>query len=340
MLPVIETDRLILRPFTLEDASNVAKMANDYELYKTTLNLPYPYEPHMATAWIVTHEDRFINDGMLTLAVVVKETDTLVGAISLGKLEKHRSGEIGYWIGKAYWGNGYAEEATNQVIGFGFEMMGLNRILGRYLAINPASGRVMSKCGMRFEGVLKEAIVKEQYYHDVGYYGLTRLEWLKAKGQWCCDPMTRRAKAEDAYALSLIQRLAFAEDLDRYGDRSDCPANETAERLREKIEAYDYFVFLENDRIVGGADVRHDVVNQSCRLARIYIDPKFQDLGLGKRIIAELEAEYEGVKKWTLDTPYHNYRNHHFYMALGYRKVGEKVIDDVLTLFEYEKHLD
>lgn len=338
MLPVLETKRLRLRPFGVDDAQKVQMMAGDYELYKTTLNLPYPYELQMAYDWIETHERSYETHHMLTLAIVLKEGDHLLGAISLGEHPKNRYGEIGYWIGREYWGNGYGTEASEAVIAFGFSQMKLNKVMGRYFVSNPASARIMEKCGMEFEGIQKEVALKNGVYHDIGFYGLTRVAWLTANKE-AVQIAIRRARPEDSYALSQIQREAFLEDIERYGDRTDCPANEPEDQLKTKIQMFDYYVFLENDRVIGGADVRQDAEKCHCRLSRIYVHPAFHNLGIGRFVLKALEDLYPDAKKWSLDTPNQNHRNHHFYLSHGYKKVAEKVVDEGLLLFEYEKHL-
>lgn len=337
MLPTLRTERLDLRPFTLEDAAAVALLVHDHALYRTTLHLPYPYDASMAATWIASHPAQFQEKDLVTLAVVRRTDDLLVGAISLGRHPQGDSGEIGYWVGRVHWGQGFASEALARLIPYGFDEMGLHRIQGRYLAINPASGRVMEKCGMVHEGVLKGAIRKEGYHHDVGFFGLTRPQYLKRAGTEHRRMALRKAEAGDAYALHVIQEMAFAEDLLRYGDRADCPARETFSRLSEKIRLGDYHVLLEGGTVIGGADVRMEAASGTARLARVYLAPDYQGLGLGRWFLLALEAHYPSAVRWVLDTPHGNHRNQRFYEALGYVKTGERRLDPALTLFDYEK---
>ncbi|MEK4006743.1 GNAT family N-acetyltransferase [Paenibacillus sp. FSL H3-0333] len=84
----------------------------------------------------------------------------------------HHNGEIGYWIGEAHWGHGYGTEAARAVIEFAFTEKKYHKVYARHFASNPASGRIMQKCGMTYEGTLKDQIHKINSYEDLVYYGI------------------------------------------------------------------------------------------------------------------------------------------------------------------------
>lgn len=338
MIPILKNEQILLRPFKQSDAHQVTEMASDYALYRTTLNLPHPYTFNDAVDWIQAHPAYVMEHGFYTWAIVRPSDDTLVGCFSLSQNLKHKTAEVGYWIGKAYWGNGYGTHATKIAMDYAFDFLKINKLIGRYFCVNPASGRIMEKCGMKFEGILKESIYKDDTYHDIGFYGLLRSEWLKFPNH--INRITLDIKQIDksqASALQYIQERAFAEDIERYGNRADCPANESLERLMTKIEQYEYYGIYENSKLIGGADIRYNEAEQTCRLARIYIDPRYQNLKIGKIVLNHLESLYPEAVTWTLDTPYKNFRNQHFYESIGYKRNGINVLDDVLTLIEYEK---
>lgn len=144
------------------------------------------------------------------------------------------------------------------------------------------------------------------------------------------------ARPDQAGLLAAIQRRAFVEDLDRYGDDPSCPANELPEKIGAKIETSFYFTIQLGDKIIGGAHV-HPVSPGRFRLRRIYLDPDCQNRGYGTEIMGLLESKFPEALVWELDTPHRNYRNQHFYEKLGYRKVGENRISDKLILFDYVK---
>lgn len=166
------TGRLILRPFELSDAQRVCELCNNYNVYKSTLTLPYPYPMDCALSWIQSHEEHFNNDKSYEFAITDKSTNELYGAIGLSHNQTHRNGELGYWIGEDYWGKGYATEAAKTIIDFAFSEKQYHKVYARYFASNHRSGRVMQKSGMVKEGVLLQHIYKENNYEDLIYYGI------------------------------------------------------------------------------------------------------------------------------------------------------------------------
>ena len=149
--PEIATGRLLLRPFRPADVEDVRLLANNYNVSRTTLNVPYPYETGVARQWIAGHPRlwRLRNSG--TWAITLVGPGTLLGSITLSWIIRTR-GELGYWIGEPYWGKGYCSEAVRALIEFGFERLEMTRIVAEHLRSNPASGRVMQKAGMRHAG--------------------------------------------------------------------------------------------------------------------------------------------------------------------------------------------
>jgi RimJ/RimL family protein N-acetyltransferase len=150
--PSIETKRLILRGFSNEDASEVQRLAGDKAIASTTLRIPHPYEDGVAEKWIGTHLADFEQGKAVNFAITSRKTGCLIGAIGLTINKEHESAELGYWIGKQYWNNGYCTEAAKAVLRYGFEEQGLNRIQAQHFKRNPASGRVMQAIGMLYEG--------------------------------------------------------------------------------------------------------------------------------------------------------------------------------------------
>ena len=149
----LETERLILRPLDLNDANAnaVQKFAGNYNIAKTTVNIPHPYEDGMAEEWISLQEKRWTDEDLVNFAIIKKQTDQLIGVVGLVGRKEHEGG-IGYWIGEPFWRNGYCTEATKALIDFCFKNLNIDRLEAEYLVTNPASGRVMEKAGMTFEG--------------------------------------------------------------------------------------------------------------------------------------------------------------------------------------------
>ena len=175
-IPTLRTQRLVLRPFTLADAPRVQKLAGEREVALNTLTIPHPYPDGAAEEWIRSHE---LKEGEVGFAI---DDGQLVGAIGLKVKRDDDIAELGYWIGVPYWGLGYASEAAAEVIRYGFEELQLNKIYAAHFTRNLASGRVMQKLGMCYEGTLRQHHKKWGEYVDEDVYGILREEWKKLTG--------------------------------------------------------------------------------------------------------------------------------------------------------------
>ncbi len=172
--PTIETERLKLRPFRPGDAQAVKTHAGEWDIADTTKNIPHPYEEGMAGEWIAGHAPAYEDGNGVTFAIVLRTDNSLIGAIGLRVDRDHGKGELGYWVGKPFWNQGYATEAARAILAFGFDTLGLNRIHAAHLARNPSSGRVMEKAGMLYEGTARQAMMKWGKYEDLVSYGILR----------------------------------------------------------------------------------------------------------------------------------------------------------------------
>lgn len=180
-IPTLETSRLLLRPFALDDAPVVQQLAGARSIADMTLNVPHPYEDGMAEHWIAMHRGSFELGVLLPLAVTLRESGELAGAISLKIDPESSRAELGYWLGEPYWGRGYCSEAAEAIVRHGFEVLRLNRIHASHFARNPASGRVLQKTGMRREGVAREHVRKWDQYEDLVLYGLLRGDYESSR---------------------------------------------------------------------------------------------------------------------------------------------------------------
>jgi len=173
-LPELHTERLTLRPFKLDDASDVQRLAGNPDVALMTTNIPYPYEDGMAEAWIATHRDAFARDEAVVLAITLRSDGTLVGGVGLTLDEDEPSAELGYWVGKPYWNKGYCTEAARAVLQYGFERWPLERIHACHLARNTASGRVMQKLGMTYHSRLPKRAGRQREMEDLIRYEILR----------------------------------------------------------------------------------------------------------------------------------------------------------------------
>ncbi len=175
--PQLTTDRLLLRAFRLADACDVERLVGR-EIAAGTFNIPHPYPPGAAEEWIAGQSARRDGgDRSVQFALELREDGVLVGAMGIDVEETHERAELGYWVGAPYWGRGYATEAAVAVLRYGFDELGLNRIYAYHFANNPASGRVMQKIGMTYEGRRRQHTLKWGEFLDNEAYGILRREW-------------------------------------------------------------------------------------------------------------------------------------------------------------------
>lgn len=175
--PILESERLLLRQFSLKDAPDVTRLADDPKIAATTLFIPNPYPDRLAEKWIEAHTADFENDKQIIWAITLKKTGELIGTIGLEFKFEYEKAEFGFWIGTEFWNKGFATEALSEVLKFGFDELGLNRIFAHHFVNNPASGKVMLKNGLKEEGYLREDIIKDFKYIDVKIYGILRSEY-------------------------------------------------------------------------------------------------------------------------------------------------------------------
>jgi len=147
-IPVLETERLILRAPRLEDAKAVAKLANDRRIAENTARIPHPYRLSDAEDFIAATNK---GDGEIALMITLAD-GTLIGACGLGQLGGPAP-DLGYWLGTPHWGNGYATEAVRAIIDHAFTDLGHDALQGSARVTNAGSRRVLEKCGFQWTGV-------------------------------------------------------------------------------------------------------------------------------------------------------------------------------------------
>ena len=175
--PPLLTERLILRSLTLEDVSAIQRLAGEYDVAATLCNMPHPYEDGMAEEWIRSCSEKFEKDAALNFAITLRVDQNFIGAIEIRLDEEIENGELGFWIGKPYWGCGYCTEAAKVVVAYGFEVLKLDRICAYHFENNLASGRVLQKIGMHYEGCLEKFVQKRNSSEDLIGYGMLKADF-------------------------------------------------------------------------------------------------------------------------------------------------------------------
>ena len=149
MMPTLKTERLLLRPFRREDAPAVHAHCGEWNIARMLTRVPHPYSREMAESWIVSHEGDWRGGGEITFCI--EQNSEAVGAISLRRTAD-LTYELGYWLGEPFWGKGFATEAARGAMRFAFEELGAEKLTSGHFQDNPASGRVLEKCGFRYTG--------------------------------------------------------------------------------------------------------------------------------------------------------------------------------------------
>ena len=145
-IPVLETERLVLRAPRLEDVKAVAMQANDRRIAENTARIPHPYRLTDADDFIAT-----ANLGTETVFLIALRSGAVIGACGFTQVDRHPP-EIGYWLGVKHWGKGYATEAVRAMIDHIFTDLGDESINAAARVTNPASRRVLEKCGFQWSG--------------------------------------------------------------------------------------------------------------------------------------------------------------------------------------------
>lgn len=188
------TERLIIRPYKKADYKRVFEICNDYEFVKTTLGIPYPYTIDMAKTYIERTNQALKEKRYYELAICFKDDEkTVIGCVQLVAItERAKRAEIGFWVDRKLWGKGIATEAAKAMLDFAFEELKLNSVYARHFDINPASGKVMQKCGMKYAGVLRQNEFRFDKYYDVVYYDVLAEEWENISKMYAITERLRR----------------------------------------------------------------------------------------------------------------------------------------------------
>ena len=177
ILPTIETERFILRPFRLEDIDEVARMCADETVSRFIPTMPNPYTRESAAVWLATHREKAESGKELILAITDKNQDKLMGSIGLVMTPEHKRAELGYWLGKEFRNQGYMTEAAEAAVGHGFTKLGLEAVTCHHLQPNVSSGRVMQKIGMKHEGCRRKFYFHRSEFFDIVLYSILKEEF-------------------------------------------------------------------------------------------------------------------------------------------------------------------
>lgn len=155
--PVLQTERLILRSFHLNDITQYLDFFTDPEVQKYLGDLSIPKDLENATRWVNNMNGRcFKNKLVITWCIELKNTNEVVGRVDLGGFVRKSMADLSYYLSKHYWNQGIMSEAVKSVLDYGFHVLNLHRIQATVLPDNKSSIHLLTKQGFMKEGLLRQ----------------------------------------------------------------------------------------------------------------------------------------------------------------------------------------
>ena len=172
----IVTERLILRPPTLKDAADIAANANHIDVSRYLALVPYPYSVKNARDFIKPCRKK-AKDNLYNFGITLKHSGKIIGMIGFPALDKFTAkADVGYWLGKKYWGQGIATEALEAIVKFAFLKVKLVRLQADVAIENKASANLLKKIGFKKEGLKRKGgrAKSTGKWHNTYLFGLLR----------------------------------------------------------------------------------------------------------------------------------------------------------------------
>ncbi len=163
---------ITIRPVSISDMENIAQLADDIDIARMTACLPSPYTLQNAQEWLEGLSGR-PNEHVFAVC-----GESFMGVVGLTCEPDHDRAELGYWIGRPYWGKGIATAAVRLAIDYAFCELNFRRVYAYCFAANAASRCVLEKCSLQYEGCLRQHFVRMGAAHDLLCFGLLREEYL------------------------------------------------------------------------------------------------------------------------------------------------------------------
>lgn len=165
---------ITIRPVAPSDIDDIARLADDVDIARMTACLPSPYTRKDAQEWLegLTHRPN-------EHAFAICGDGTFMGVVGLTYDPEHDRGELGYWLGRPYWGNGAASAAAALAVDFAFRELNVRRVCAYCFAVNPASRRVIEKTGLQYEGCLRQHTMRMGTIHDLLCFGLLKEDYIR-----------------------------------------------------------------------------------------------------------------------------------------------------------------
>ena len=173
----IEGKLINLRELKKFDVPSIYQNAKDFDIARYT-TLPHPYKLKDAEDFVRTTHQKIRRKKAFELGIELKETKKVIGMISLMNIDyKNKNAEIGYWLGKKYWGKKIMKEAVRLILGFGFKKLKLVRIYARVMSPNISSAKLLEKSGFQYEGRMRKTTLRKGKWMDDLRYSILSSEF-------------------------------------------------------------------------------------------------------------------------------------------------------------------
>lgn len=328
----IETDRLRLRRFVAGDAGEVyLNWMSDGEVTKY-LRMRQAADPESVRDVLNKWVGRYDVPEYYQWGIALRQTGKLIGSIGASvQSEADAVADVGYCLGRRFWNHGYATEALAAVLRYLIRQIGFNRVEACHSVQNPASGRVMQKAGMTFEGILRQSYRCRLGYQDSCLYSLLKDDLRSESGPAPMRPdiQIRRATASDYDAVASLENQIFALHQHHRPDifRSGYSLEESGYRRLLADERTTVLVAADGNRIAAFCVLKETEHGSSMsnRCTTLFIDDfcvgeGFRRQGIGKALlgrIRELAAE-TGARSIELNVWQFNRSAVAFYQAMGF----------------------
>jgi len=325
--PILETDRLFLRRFRLDDAPDVFAYCSDPETAQyVTWDAHKTQEDSLRfLQWTLS---RYRDGEPSDWAIMEKESGRIIGSMGLVSVEPaNLCCEVGYVIGRPYWGKGYTTETLGRVLRFLFEECGLNRVQAMCCEENVASARVLEKSRFLYEGLLPQRMRMKERFWDLRLYAQLRSSWTE-RNEPTLDLRDRvlieEADEADLPEILALQKEAYQSEAAIYG-YAIAPMTQTVEDIQGTFKELLFLKAVLNGKIIGS--IRARVGEGTCFIGRLVVAPDMQHQGIGRRMLSTMETLHPGMR-FELFTGHLSQRNIELYGKVGYKpfktvRVGE-----------------
>lgn len=334
--PILETERLFLRKFRMEDAESVYAYASDEDTARYV-----SWDAHRTIedsrrflSWVL---DTYRAGKAGDWAIMEKAGGRIIGSIGVvNQQDVNRCCEIGYVLGREYWGRGLAAEALTRVLHFLFEETVVNRVHAICCQENTASARVLEKCGFSYEGLQRQLVRMKGRYWDMRMYAMLREEWeaAHAPSEDLQDKLLiEEAQLEDLPAILALQKAAYTSEAEIYG-YGIAPMTQSLEDIQASFQELLFLKAVRNGELVGS--IRARLAEGTCFIGRLVVSPSHQHQGIGRRLLGTMEALHPGMR-FELFTGHLSKRNIALYEKMGYAPFKTVRIGDRESLVYLEK---